>query len=59
MIPDWFPLPIRSAQNSFSSVQQKHLDKRIFDQQVVDFVQKTSTVSFMRYRSNPLGHDCS
>ena len=28
----------------FESVQQKHLDKTIFDQQVVNFVQKNSTV---------------
>ena len=28
----------------FESVQQKHLDKTIFDQQVVNYVQKTSTV---------------
>ena len=28
----------------FESVQQKHLDKTIFDQQIVNCVQKTSTV---------------
>ena len=28
----------------FESVQQKHLDKTIFDQQVVNFVHKNSTV---------------
>ena len=28
----------------FESVQQKHQDKTIFDQQIVNFVQKTNTV---------------
>ena len=46
-------------------VQQKHLDKTIFHQQV-DFIWKKSLTNhhcthlwFVRYRSNPLGHDCS
>ena len=30
----------------FESVQQKHLDKTIFDQQVVNFVHKNITVPF-------------
>ena len=48
----------------FDSVQQKHLDKTIFRQQVVDFVWKTNHTNpafypFMADESNPLGHDCS
>ena len=33
----------------FESVQQKHLDKTIFDQRIVNFVQKTNIVPFMAY----------
>ena len=33
-----------SAQNSFEGVQQKHLDKTIFDEQIGDFVQNTGTI---------------
>ena len=54
----------------FESVQQKHLDKTILDQQVVNFVQKKKQVAslanlhcthlcLMRYRSNPLSDDYS
>ena len=52
----------------FESVQQKHLDKTIFDHQVVNFVRKRKAsltnphcthLWLMRYRSNPLGHDYS
>ena len=38
-------LPVLEIQHVvFESVQEKHLDKTIFDQQIVNFVQKTSTV---------------
>ena len=49
----------------FESVQQKHLDKTIFDEQVVNFVWKKSKsrepvlYPFRDKGSNPLGHDCS
>ena len=56
-----------SAQNSFKRIQQKHRNKTIFDQQIVNFVRKKSKpheptlyhLWFTRYKSNPLSHDCS
>ena len=52
----------------FESVQQKHQDKTIFDQQVVNFVWKKKAsltnlycthLCIMRYTSNPLSYDYS
>ena len=40
----WYNVPWPVLEMVFESVQQKHLDNKLFDQQVVNFVQKTSTV---------------
>ena len=54
-------LSLHSAWNNFWKCPTQHLDKTIFQKQAVNFLQKKSlTIQWlMRYRSDPLGYDCS